>query len=147
MKLREFRLDDYEEVVDMFYDFIKEVFETNRKISPKYFFYKQVTSWINQRRHIVLAVNNEDKIVGFSCCYIDEFDCLTESVYNCEYAYVKPAYRNTRAAYMLFKNGSSKANDLGLNLVTNGRIENGVDNMMEKHFNLQRRFTNFERKQ
>lgn len=146
MELRAFKLDDYEEVVDMLYSFMIEVFSEDRKISPKYFYYRQIQSWINQKKHIVLAVNKDNTIVGFSCCYIDEFDYLTESVYNCEYAYVKPEYRKTRAAYMLYKNGSSTAKELGLNLVSNGRIENGVDNMMEKHFNLQRKFTNFEGK-
>ena len=39
--LRPFFLSDYEAVVDMYYDFTREVF-TERKIGYKYFFYKTV---------------------------------------------------------------------------------------------------------
>lgn len=147
MQLRQFNLNDFEEVVNMYYCFISEVFGRNRKISPKYFYYKKIMQDINDGKHIVLAMNNIGVIVGFSICYKDVFDNLTEPVYNCETCYVKPEYRNTRASYLLFNNGSQVAKDLGLNLITNGRIENGTSKMIEKHFSLNAEFTNYERKE
>lgn len=146
MKLRRFNLDDYEEVVEMFYEFNKEVFGEIRTINPKYFYYKEVIAWINSSKHIVLSVDNNDIVTGFTLCYVDNFNSLTSSIYNCEYAYVKPKYRKGRSAYMLYKNGDKVAKELGLNLFTNGRVENGVSDMIEKHFNLNKKFINFERK-
>lgn len=146
MYLRKFTLDDYEEVVDMYYEFIKEVFGDIRQLSPKYFYYKKVIDCINSKKHIVLSVSDVGVITGFSLCYVDEFDGLTNPVYSCEIAYVKPTYRNTKSAYMLYHNGSKVAKELGLNLITNGRIENGTSKMMEKHFSLDAKFINFERK-
>ena len=78
-------------------------------------------------------------------CYIDEFGGLTEAIYNCEYAYVKPEFRKTKAAYLLYHNAYNYSKELGLNVVTNGRVENGVSKMMKKHFDLQQQFINFER--
>lgn len=137
-------MNDFEEVVNMYYEFIKEVFGAKRKVSPKYFFYKEVMHWVNNKRDILLVVKGED-ICGFSMCYLDSFNNLTEPVYNAECAYVKPEYRKTRAAYILFKNGYNYAKEKNLNLVTNGRIENGVADMMKKHFKLEEQFINFER--
>lgn len=143
MKLIPFSLEFYEDIVDMYYGFIVEVFGNNRKVSPKYFFYKEVQNWINQKKHIVIATNGVD-VCGFSMCYIDEFNQLTEPVYNAEVCYVKPSYRNTRAAYLLYNNGYAKSKDLGLNIVTNGRVANGADKLTNKHFNLEQQFINFE---
>ena len=143
MLLRKFNLDDFEEVVNMYYEFTKEVFGSTRTISPKYFFYKKVMDWINSGKHIILACK-DDIVVGFTMCYVDEFDGLTSKIYTCEIAYVKPEYRKTRAAYMLYKNGYNMAKELGLNINTSGRVENGVSNLMKKHFNLKEKFVNFE---
>ena len=145
MKLRQFTLDDYEEIVNMYYEFNKEIFSSNRNISPKYFYYKQVIDWINSNKHIIIA-ENKGIIYGFSMCFIDEFNGLTNPIYNCEICYIKPEYRKTKAGYMLYNNGESMANELGLNILANGRVENGVDKMIEKHFNLQSMFINYERK-
>lgn len=144
MKLRQITLDDYEEVVNMYYNFMIEVFGNKRQISPKYFYYKQVIDWINSNKHIIVAYNDKE-ICGFSLCYIDNMNGLTEDIYNAEVCYVKPEYRNTRASYMLYHNGSNMAKDLGLNLYVNGRIDNGVSKMIEKHFNLESTFINYER--
>ena len=144
MKLREFRLDDYEEIVNMYYDFNTEVYGSFRKIGSKYFYYKIVQDWINTNRHIIVSVDKTNTITGFSLCYIDNFNGLTETIYNCEICYVKPSYRNTRAAYLLYNNGYNKAKELGLNIYTSGRIENNVDKLMSNHFNLEPKFINME---
>ena len=143
MHLREFTLDDFEEVVGMYYDFTYDLFADKREISPKYFFYKQVINWVNDKKHIILACKDSE-IVGFSMSYIDEFNGLTRPIYTCEIAYVKPSHRKTRAAYMLYKNGYNMGKELGLNIHTNGRVSNGVAKMMKKHFELEEQFINFE---
>lgn len=141
--LRRFTLDDYEELVDMHYSFVKEVFD-HRKISPKYFFYKEVIHWINSSRDIILACRDET-IVGYTMAYIDEFGGLTEAVYNAEAAYVKPEHRKSKAGYLLFNNAYNYAKEIGLRVITNGKIDNGVSDMMSKHFNIEPRAINYER--
>jgi phage regulator Rha-like protein len=142
MEIRRFTLDDYEDVVGMHYDFIKEVF-SDRVISPKYFFYKEVGSWINDSKNIIVAYKGKT-IVGYTLAYVDQFNGLTSPVYNAEIAYIKPEYRNSKAAYLLFKNTSDYAKEQNMTLITNGRIENGTASIMKKHFNLKEKLISFE---
>ena len=144
MTLHNMLLPDYEEVVDMYYDFTKEVYP-ERTVGERYFFYKEVESWINNRRDVVI-VKKDDTIVGFSLSYVDQNSGLTSPIYNGVIAYVKPEYRKTRAAYLLYKNVSERANDLELTLMANGLVTNGVSNMVKKHFDCKEMFINFERK-
>lgn len=143
IQLRKFRLDDYKEVVDMYYEFTKEVYP-NRKIGPKYFFYKKVSEWINDSKDIILAIHNEG-IVGFTLAFIDDTSGITEPIYFGEIAFVRPEHRKTRAGYLLYKNVSNYAKEKELTLVANGLATNGVSDMIEKHFDCKRMFINFER--
>lgn len=145
MYLRKFQLKDYEEVVDMYYQFITEIFSEKRKISPKYFYYQKVSDWINSKKNIIIAEKNK-VIVGFSMSFIDEFDGLTEPIYNGETIYVKPEFRKTRAGYMLYHNTVKYSEEIGLNIMANGRVENKIDKMIEKHFKPTTMFINYERK-
>ena len=145
MTLDKFTLDDYEEVVDMFYELNKEFYRDIRTIGCRYFYYKAVMNWINDKKHIVLCRNKNNDIVGFTMSYIDDVSGLTETIYNGEIAYVKPVHRNTRAAYLLYNNVASVAKELKLNLSSNSRVENGVDKMIEKHFTTNKVFSNYER--
>ena len=144
MTLRKLELDDFEEVVDMYYSFTKEVYP-DRKIGKRYFFYKEVMSWINNSRDVIL-VEKDDIIVGFSLSYIDLNGGMTEKIYNGVIAYVKPEYRKTRAAYLLYKNVSDYAKEQELTLMANGLATNGVSDMIRKHFSAEEMFINFERK-
>lgn len=143
MTLHRMLLPDFEEVVDMYYEFTKEVYP-ERTVGERYFFYKEVMQWINNRRDVILA-KKDDTIVGFSLGYKDDNLGLTNPVYNGVIAYVKPEYRKTRAAYMLYKNISSLAEERGLTLMANGLVTNGVSNMIKKHFDCKEMFMNFER--
>ena len=142
MILVKFKYEYFEDVVDMFYSFMKEVMHT-RKIQAKYFFYKEVIEWIRQGYHIVIA---EDKgvVVGFSMCRTDNMNNLTEDVYVCDYCYVKEDYRKTKAAHMMFNNSYKFAKENNYIVSVNGRIENGVSEMIGKHFGLKPKFTIFE---
>jgi hypothetical protein len=142
IELSKFQLSDYEQVVNMYYEFTKEVYP-NRKIGERYFFYKVVQKWINDGADIVIATEGVIPI-GFSVCYKDEFGGLTESIYQCDIAYVKPHKRKSRAAYLLFNNGYEYAKQLGLKVSTSGRTSSKVDKMMMKHFNLTQTFTTLE---
>lgn len=142
MMLRKFKADDYEELVDMFYDFSVEVY-TNRKIGAKYFYHRAVQEWVRDDKDIVVALD-KDKIVGFSLAYIDDTKGLTEPIYQGDICYVVPEYRKTRAGYMLYKNVYNYSKELGLPISANGRIANGVDKMLVKHFNAKAKFILFE---
>lgn len=142
IELSKFQLSDYEQVVNMYYEFTKEVYP-NRKIGERYFFYKVVQKWINDGADIVIATEGMIPI-GFSVCYKDEFGGLTEPIYQCDIAYVKPHKRKSRAAYLLYNNAYEYAKQLGLKVSTSGRTSNKVDKMMMKHFNLTQTFTTLE---
>ena len=136
--LRQFQINDFEELVDMYYEFTKEVYH-NRKIGDRYFFYRSVQDWINSKRDIVIAEDN-GKILGFSKCWIDDMGGLTEAMYQCDFAYVKPLHRKSRVAYMLYHNANEYATKIGLKISSQGRVENGVSEMMSKHFGLEAKF-------
>jgi GNAT superfamily N-acetyltransferase len=140
-RLKKFELSDYEELVDMFYEFTKECYP-ERKIGLKYRFYERVNQWIDNKYDIILGAK-DDKIVGFSMAYIDNSG-LTENVYVGEIAYVKPEFRKGRITYMLYSNVVQYAKELGLTLVSNSRISNGVDNMIKKHYDVEEKYTQFE---
>lgn len=133
MTIRKFQVDDFEELVEMYYNFICEVHH-NRKIGAKYFFYRKVMEWINKGLDIILADDN-GKLAGFTLAYIDDMKGITEPVYQGDMCYVKPEYRKGRAAYMLYKNVYNYGKEQGLLVTSNGRIENGIDQMVIKHFN------------
>ena len=143
MKLYNFTLQDYEELVDMYYEFTKSVY-TKRKIGEKYFFYKTVNEWISSRKNIVI-VKKDGIIVGFTMAFINDNGGMTEPVYSAEIAYVKPEYRKTRAGYLLYKNSYNFAIEKELTLVANGLVTNDVSNMIRKHFDMEEMFINFER--
>ena len=144
MILRKMMLKDFEEVVDMYYNFTKEIYP-KRTIGERYFFYKEVMSWINNNRDVIL-VEKDGTIAGFSLSYIDMNNGLTETIYNGVIAYVKPEYRKTRAAYMLYRNMSEYAKEQGLTIIANGLATTDVAKMIKKHFECEEMFVNFERR-
>lgn len=143
MRLERFILPYYEEVVNMFYEFTKEIYP-ERRIGEKYFFYKEVLNWINDGKDIILA-KKDDEIAGFSLAYIDENGGLTNTIYHGDIVYVKPQFRKTRAAYLLYKNGADYAEEKGLSVIANGLATTDVAKMIKKHFDCKEMFINFER--
>ena len=144
MTLHNFLLSDYEEVVQMYHDFTAEVYP-DRKIGQMYFYYKSVIEWIATKKDIVI-VKKDDTIVGFTMSYVDANGGLTEPLYQGVIAYVKPDYRNTRAAYLIYKNVSDVANEKKLTLVSSCLVSNGVSDMVQKHFQCEEMFISLERK-
>lgn len=134
MTLRRFLAKDFEEVVDMYYNFTKEVYP-NRAISEKYFFYRAVQNWITKDVDLIVSIQ-DNILTGFSMCYKDDLGGITEPVYQCEVCFVKPEYRKSRAAFLLYKNAYAYAKEQRLLVSCNARLENRVDEMIEKHFKL-----------
>ena len=143
MTLHKFTLDEYEEVVDMYYEFTKEVY-INRKIGSKYFFYKNVINWINTNKDVIIAKNNND-ITGFSMSYTDNSSGTLDTIYQTIIVYVKPEYRKSRAAYLMYKNVSDLANEKKISHASTGSIVTGGADIIEKHFGCKKVFTIFER--
>lgn len=132
MIIRKFELDDFEEVVGMYQALTAEIY-CDRKQGAKYFFYRTVVDWVANGRNIIIA-DKDGEVVGFTMGYIDPCGGVTETVYNGELAYVKPKYRKTRAAYMLYHNVSNFAKEQGLTLVANAYIggNDNVDKIQQK---------------
>ena len=141
-KIRPFLLTDFEGLVDMYYDFTKEVYP-NRKVGNRYFFYKAVQKWIASEADVVISIV-DGNISGFSMCYEDMFGGLTETVYQCDICYVRERYRKGRSAYMLYNNSYSYAKDKGLIVNVSARVENGVDKLVASHFKLTETFKTYE---
>lgn len=144
MQLKKMDLVDYEEVVDMLYAFYQEVYGDIRQLGSRYFYYQTVSDWINKGKDVVLSID-KGIVTGFSLAYVDSMGGLTKPYYNGEIAYVKPKYRKGRSAYLLYKNVVEYADELNMNLLSNSRVENGVDKMVEKHFDCKKMFINYER--
>ena len=141
-KIRPFQLTDFEEVVSMYHSFLVEIYP-NRRIGTKYFFYKAVEKWVNNKADIVVSIV-DGNISGFSMCYEDMFGGLTEPIYQCDICYVKDEFRKGRSAYMLYNNGFHFARDKGLTLSVGARVENGVHKLVANHFDLTETFKTYE---
>jgi len=139
MRLRRFNLDDYEELVDMFYEFNKEVYK-GRKIGLKYSHYMVVNEWISKKYDLILSIADNNEICGFSLGYIDDNNRLIEPMYNGEIIYVKENYRTGRAAYKLYTNIYNYSKELKMGIKTLSRVENNSSDMVAKHFDLKDRY-------
>lgn len=142
IKIRPFNQLDYEEVVNMYYDFNTEIYP-NRIIGMKIRYYEKVLEWIKNKVHIVVS-HKDDIITGFSMCYVDTSG-LTEPMYQCDICYVKPEFRKGRSAYLLYNNAVSFAKDNNIGIVSEARIENGTDEMCIKHFDMKPTYLRIER--
>lgn len=138
MTLEKFSLKYYEQLVSMYYRFTVEVYP-DRKIGYMYSFYRAVNEWIEKKHDIVLAIK-DGYAVGFTVCFVNDMGGITEPVYVAEFAYVEPEYRNTRAGYLLYKNAYNYSKDINMKIVSMSRIENGVDKMVLKHFDVKPKY-------
>lgn len=144
MILRKFQLSDYEEVVDMYYSFISDVYPKRDKGS-KYFFYRAVMEWISGGKNIIV-VEDSGNICGFSLAYNNDMGGITESVYFVEVIYLKKEYRNTKAAYIMYHNISEYAKENNLTISGMASVNTVGSRIIENHFDGDKMFINFERK-
>lgn len=143
MKLREFEHKDYLEVVAMFKDFVATVYP-NRKLGSDLAFYDDVLNWVKTGKHI-FVVDNGRELMGFSVSSIDQNRGLTEPVYFGEICYVKPQFRKTKCAYLLYNNGSEIAQKLGIALCANAFISEDKVQKIQSKFGMKPTYQTMER--
>ena len=115
MKLRPARLDDYQEIVDMYKSLIETVYE-GFEIGEDIFFYGTVQDWFKRKRDIIVSETDDGVITGFSVGYIDDIG-IVKPYYFGDLAFVKEQHRKGRSAYLLYKNVVDYADQIGLPLV------------------------------
>jgi len=134
MTLRKATLEDFTELVLMYKDLIKTVYH-NMKLSDDIFFYGAVIEWFKLNKDIIIA-EHEGNIAGFTLAYVENLQ-IVEPYYFGDIAYVKPEYRKTRCAYLLYNNVVNFGKELGLKVEARAFVGNGNKNKVDK---LQTRF-------
>ncbi|MDR1976520.1 MAG: GNAT family N-acetyltransferase [Campylobacteraceae bacterium] len=121
----------YNEVAVMFRDLIKEILPTIASDSGADYG-SEVTDWYEKSKDIYLVIADNEDIAGFYMGAVYKGFCKPH--YVAEHCYVKPRYRNTKAAYLLYNKGAQRAKELGLTLITNAYLlgNNKVDSIVSK---------------
>ena len=115
--IRAYEESDFEEVVEMYYNMVLEVYP-HRQFKSKQHFYANVINWITWNYDIMITVK-DDIITGFNMCYVDSMGGICEDYYQGECIYIKPEYRKTRSAYLLYTASIIYAKKMGYILSTN----------------------------
>jgi hypothetical protein len=115
--VREYKESDFEEVVQMYYNMIIEVYP-HREFKAKQFFYNNVIRWIDSNYDIIVT-SKDDIITGFALCYFDNMGGICEDYYQGECIYVKPEYRKGRSAYLMYKSVMIYADNSNFLISTN----------------------------
>lgn len=130
MNLRQATLGDYNDLVEMYKDLIKTVYH-GMKISEDIFIHGVVLGWYQSKKDIVICETKEGKIAGFSLAYIEDI-MIIEPYYKGDIAYVKPEYRKTKAAYLLYNGVVKTAKDIGMRVIASAYIGNGNAEKIDK---------------
>lgn len=146
MKIRRAEIKDFEEVVEMYYCLIKDVYP-HRPTKARLFFYNAVIKWVENSCDIMVAEADNGEIAGFTLCYIKD-EGIYDPYYFGDIAYVKPEYRHSKASYLLYRSGSDMAKELNMALVAKAYVGHGnknkVDQIQEK-FGMKPQFVEYER--
>lgn len=129
MKLRKATTSDYVEIVKMYKELVETVYH-NMRISDDIYFYGAVIEWYKADKDIVIAEKDEE-IAGFTLAYVENIG-VVEPYYYGDIAYIKPKYRKTRAAYMLYNNVVNYGKELGLKVEARAFVGNGNKNNVDK---------------
>lgn len=129
MILRPATLSDFQELVMMYKDLIKTIYH-NMKLSDDIFFYGTVIEWFKQKKDIIVA-EKDGIIAGFSLAYIENL-LIIEPYYFGDLAYVKPEFRKTKCAYLLYNNVVNYGKELGLKVEARAFIGNGNVDRIDK---------------
>ena len=127
--LRQATLNDFEELVGMYKELIKIVYH-NCKLSDDIFFYGAVIEWFRQKKDIIVA-EVDGEVAGFTLAYVENLQII-EPYYFGDIAYVKPKFRKTRVAYLLYNNVVTYGRELGLKVEARAFIGNGNANKIDK---------------
>lgn len=112
MVVRDFIQSDFNEVVDMYYKFMHEVYP-NRHFKEKKHFEKSINLWIDLNYDIMIT-EKDGQITGFSVCMFDNLGGITDNFYTMEVIYVKPEYRKGLSTYTLVNFAVNYAESLGM---------------------------------
>lgn len=115
--VRAYKDTDFEEVVDMYYKMCLEVYP-HREFKTKQFFYKNVLNWIDWNYDIIMT-EKDDIVTGFALAYVDNMGGICDDYYQGECIYVKPEYRKTRSAYLMYNSFVNFADSMGYITSTN----------------------------
>lgn len=133
--IRPAEVKDYEELVAMYIDLIETIY-SGFEIKESAYFHRVVIRWYEQQKDIVICETEDGEIAGFTLGYIEDIG-IVEPYYNGDIAYVKPKFRKTKVAYMLYHNVVKWAKSRGLRCVAKAYVGDGNS---EKIDNIQGRF-------
>lgn len=133
MKIRNANLEDYEELVFMYKELTKVVYE-GFEIGEDIFFYGAVQKWFQNKKDIIICEKDDGTITGFSLAKIEDVG-IVKPYYFGEIVFVKEEFRKGRSAYLLYNNGANYAKELGIPVLSKafvGNNENKVDQIQAK---------------
>lgn len=108
MKLRSCLIHEQITVAAMYREMIKEVYPT-RKIGDPEAFAAKALEWFTDPQMEIYVTDTDGVISGFSASCVDRCEGLTSPIYNVMAVYVKPKFRNSKSAYMLYNMASMRA--------------------------------------
>ena len=132
MKLRPATINDYLELVEMYKELTKIVYQ-GFEIGEDIFMHGTVQKWYLENRDIVICETKDGKIAGFTMGYREDIGII-KPYYFADVAYVKPEHRKTRAAYLLYNNIVSYADQLGLPLIAKAFIGEDRNEKIQSKF-------------
>lgn len=139
--VREYQTKDFEEVVNMYYKMVHDVYP-NRQFKSKQFFYKNVINWIDNNYDIMITEDN-GIITGFAMCYEDNMGGICKPFYTAECVYIKPEYRKGRSAYLMYQSAMIFADNMDYIISTNASEVTESHNLASKFGT--KIFTQYER--
>lgn len=135
-EIRPAELSEFEELVKMYMDLIKVLYK-GFNIKDSAYFYRIVIGWFETQKDIVVCVDKSNgEIAGFTLGYIDDIG-IVDPYYNGDIAYVKPEYRKTRVAFLLYQNVVKYAEKLKMRCIAKAFVGDGN---IEKIDKIQSRF-------
>ena len=135
MKLRPAELSDYRELVDMYIELAKVVYD-GMKISEDAYFHQVVINWFKMGRDITICETKDGDSAGFTLAYKEDIGII-EPYYHGDIAYIKPEHRKSRAAYLLYNNVIEMGKQLGLRVIAKAFVGDGNKEKVDR---LQGRF-------
>lgn len=130
MRIRKAELTDFEEIVKMYKDLLAVVYE-GLKISEDIFIYATVIDWYKSGKDIMVCETDDGDIAGFTLAYVENL-MIIEPYYRGDIAYVKPEYRKTRAAYLMYHDVVNHGHSLGLKVESEAYVGNGNKESIDK---------------
>lgn len=130
MIIRPSKLSDYKELVDMYKELISITYD-GMTLGEDIFFYGVVTEWFKANKNIVICETDDGDIAGFTLAYMEDIG-VVEPYYYGDIAYVKPKYRKTKAAYLLYNNVVQFGKSLGVRVIAKAYVGGGNKDNVDK---------------